>query len=244
MLVVHDLTGPAGAPLLFDIDLCVARGETVLVIGPIQSGKSMLMRHIVGLERAERGTVTIDGGCFDAADAHEAELRQLRTRVGVMFEGSALLRRISVLANVELPLLEHGRAGSREARDVARELLVEVGVSVEDHLMPMQLDRASQRRVALARALALRPPLLLLDEPTTGLDAVAAHAFDDTLYALQRRDGFGLLLFSHEVRHAYGPADEIDVLADGRIVARGTRDALLGSDEPVVHQLLHRRGRE
>ena len=103
--MVRGLTGPAGAPLIFDIDLSVARGETLLIIGPIQSGKSMLMRHIVGLERAECGTVSIDGLYFDADATSEAELRHLRTRMGVMFEGSALLRRISVVDNVELPLL-------------------------------------------------------------------------------------------------------------------------------------------
>jgi ABC-type transporter Mla maintaining outer membrane lipid asymmetry ATPase subunit MlaF len=96
----------------------------------------------------------------------------------------------------------------------------------------------------LARALALRPRLLLLDEPTLGLDSAAAHEFDETLHALQGKHDFGVVIFSHEIRHAYGPVNEIAVLAGGRIVARGTREDLLKSEDPVIHGLLHRRERE
>lgn len=238
------LTGPAPAPLIFGIDLCVAHGETVLVLGPIQSGKTMLMRHLVGLECAESGFIAVDGHTFDPTRPDDRKLRALRSRVGVVFEGSALLRRISVLENVELPLLEHRHSSRSAARDAARELLAEVGIEVDDGMMPVELGRAGQRRVALARALALRPRLLLLDEPTLGLDSQAAHDFDENLQALQRKYDFGVVIFSHEIRHAYGPVNEIDVLADGHIVARGTRESLLQSDDPVIHGLLHRRGAE
>ena len=243
-LEVHDLTGPAASPLIFDIDLVVDHGETVLVLGPIQSGKSMLMRHLVGLECAATGSIAVDGFAFDPTRPDEKELRKFRTRVGVVFEGSALLRRISVVENVELPVLEHERLSRSNARDAAQELLAEVGIEVDADTMPVQLGRAGQRRVALARALALHPRLLLLDEPTLGLDSQAAHDFDETLQALQRRYNFGIVIFSHEVRHAYAPANEIDILAGGRIVARGSRESLLASDDPVVHGLLHRRERE
>ena len=243
-LEVHDLTGPAGSPLIFDIDLVVDRGETVLVLGPIQSGKSMLMRHLVGLECAATGSIAVDGFAFDPTRPDEKELRRFRSRVGVVFEGSALLRRIGVVENVELPLLEHERRSRSDARDAAQELLAEVGIEVDAETMPVQLGRAGQRRVALARALALHPRLLLLDEPTLGLDSQAAHDFDETLQALQRRYDFGIVIFSHEVRHAYAPANEIDILAGGRIVARGSRESLLESDDPVIHGLLHRRERE
>ena len=239
-LEVHHLTGPASAPIIFEIEIFVARGETLLVLGPIQSGKSMLMRHLVGLECAVSGTIAVDGEAFDPTKP----LRRLRSRVGVLFEGSALLRRISVLENVELPLLEHEHSSRAHARDAARELLAEVGIQVDDDTMPVQLGRAGQRRVALARALALKPRLMLLDEPTLGLDSPAAHEFDETLHAVQKKYDFGIVIFSHEIRHAYTPANQIDVLAGGRIVARGTRESLLQSDDPVIHGLLHRRERE
>ena len=243
-LEVHDLSGPAASPLIFDIDLAVDRGETILILGPIQSGKSMLMRHLVGLECAAAGTIAVDGFDIDPTKPEEKELRRFRSRVGVVFEGSALLRRISVVENVELPLLEHERLSRSKARDAAQELLAEVGIEVDADTMPVQLGRAGQRRVALARALALHPRLLLLDEPTLGLDSQAAHDFDETLQALQRRYNFGIVIFSHEVRHAYGPVNEIDILAGGHIIARGSRESLLESDDPVIHGLLHRRERE
>ena len=243
-LEVHHLTGPASAPIIFEIEIFVARGETLLVLGPIQSGKSMLMRHLVGLECAVSGTIAVDGEAFDPTKPEDKALRRLRSRVGVLFEGSALLRRISVLENVELPLLEHEHSSRAHARDAARELLAEVGIQVDDDTMPVQLGRAGQRRVALARALALKPRLMLLDEPTLGLDSPAAHEFDETLHAVQKKYDFGIVIFSHEIRHAYTPANQIDVLAGGRIVARGTRESLLQSDDPVIHGLLHRRERE
>ena len=243
-LEVHSLTGPAREPIIFDIDVFVARGETLLILGPIQSGKSMLMRHLVGLECASSGTIAVDGHAFDPTHPDEKALRSLRARVGALFEGSALLKRISVLENVELPLLEHDHIARTRARDAARELLAEVGIEVDDDIVPIQLGRAEQRRVALARALALKPRLLLLDEPTLGLDPSAAHEFDATLHELQSKYDFGIVIFSHEIRHAYAPANQIDVLAAGRIIARGTRDTLLESDDPVIHALLHRRERE
>jgi phospholipid/cholesterol/gamma-HCH transport system ATP-binding protein len=202
----------------------------------------MIMRHIVGLETATSGTVRIDGETFDAAKRDERVLRRLRTRIGVVFEGSALVTRISAVENVELPLLEHTDVAPAEARDTARELLAEVGLTVDDDTTSDQLTRAGQRLVALARALALRPPLLLLDEPTHALDAHAAAQLDETIRRLQAANGFGVVIFSHEVRHAFGSARQIYVLGEGRIVANGDRDALMASNHAVVRSLLHRRG--
>ena len=241
-LRVERLTGPRPTPLIRDVSLEVPHGETRLVLGPIQAGKSMLMRHIVGLERPISGTIQLDGERIDGDSEQDASVRRMRARLGVVFEGSALLTRISAMENVELPLLEHTDASPSEARDAARELLAEVGLSVAEHAAPEDLGRSAQRRVAIARALALRPSVLLLDEPTRGLDAYAAHEVDDLLTALQERHGFGTLIFSHEVRHAFGPATEIYVMERGSIVAHGDRQAMESSDLEVVRQLMHRRG--
>jgi phospholipid/cholesterol/gamma-HCH transport system ATP-binding protein len=244
VLEVRHLTGPETAPVIFDVSVDVERGATKLVLGPIHSGKSMLMRHIVGLECAARGELVIDGQAFSATGEAEAVLRRMRTRIGAVFEGSALFTRISVIENVELPLLEHTDATPAEARDAARELLAEVGLVVDDETTPAQLGRAEQRRVAIARALALRPPILLLDEPTHGLDSHSAAELDDVIGRIQEQSGFGVLIFSHEVRHAFGRAQHIYVLANGSIVAQGNRDALRASEHEVVRRLLHRRGRD
>jgi phospholipid/cholesterol/gamma-HCH transport system ATP-binding protein len=242
-LAVRGLTGPAGAPLLQDVTLGVPFGATHVLLGPIHSGKTMVLRHIVGLEVAERGEIEVDGETYDARGEQEIVTRRMRTRIGVVFEGSALISRIGIVENVELPLLEHTDATPSEARETARELLAEVGMGVDEDTVPERLSRGARRRVALARALALRPAALLLDEPTLGLDPHTAAELDDAIARVQDARGFGVLIFSNEVRHAFGRAQEISVMADGRIVAQGSRDALEASAHPVVQRLLHRRGR-
>jgi len=226
------------------VSLRLACGCKVVVLGPNHSGKSSILRHVLGLDRASHGRVTVGDESFDAAAPPPDELRRIRVRVGAVFEGSALLQRISVVENVELPLLEHTAQRPEKARQRARELLAEVGLEVDDREMPSALTRSDERRVALARALALEPIVLVLDEPTAGLDAPAAHEFDAIVTALQTRYGFGVLVLTREARYAFGRVDEIDMLVDGRIVARGDRERVLESEHPVVRQLLHRRGEE
>ena len=242
-LAVRDLTGPAGAPIVRDVTLSIPHGWTHVLLGPIHSGKTMVMRHLVGLETAECGRLELDGESFDLRGERDIVTRRMRTRMGVVFEGSALVSRIGIVENVELPLLEHTDASPEEARSAARELLAEVGMSVDEDVVPERLPRGARRRVALARALALRPAVLLLDEPTLGLDAPNAAELDDTIARIQQARGFGVLIFSHEVRHAFGRAQEISVMDEGRIIAQGTREELDESRHPVVERLLHRRGR-
>jgi phospholipid/cholesterol/gamma-HCH transport system ATP-binding protein len=242
VLRVEHLTGPLHSPVIHDVSVAVPSGATHLVIGPIHAGKSMLMRHIVGLEQPLSGRIFLEGARIDDAIDSNTQLRRLRARLGVVFEGSALISRISAVENVELPLLEHSAVSPAEARDAAQELLAEVGMADAGDVSADDLPRSGSRRVAIARALALRPAVLLLDEPTQGLDAHSAHEIDDLLSELQQRYGFGILIFSHEVRHAFGMATEIYVMADGVIIARGTRAELEASDNEVVRQLLHRRG--
>ena len=246
-LEIRDLTGPSNGPVVHDVAMAVPMGRKHVVLGPIHAGKTMLLRHIVGLECAASGTATVGGESFRLTGESRDAYRRMRTRLGVVFEGSALFSRLSALENVELPLLEHATDDDVDPdaiRSAARELLVEVGLgAVDDEVLPEQLGRAAQRRVALARALALRPPVLLLDEPTVGLDAHAAAELYETIVALQQRHGFGIVVFSHEVRHAYGAAEYLYILADGRIVADGPRESLMTHGHPAVQRLLQRRGR-
>jgi phospholipid/cholesterol/gamma-HCH transport system ATP-binding protein len=246
-LSVDGLTGPAGMAIVRDVSFVVPAGQTHVILGGIHAGKTMLLRHLVGLERAEAGIISIDGERFDARGEPVGRVRRLRSRLGVVFEGSALFSRLSIVENVELPLLEHTHADDLDPdgiRETARGLLAEVGLmAVDDETLPEQLGRAAQRRVALARALALRPPVLILDEPTAGLDAHSAAELDELVVRLQARHGFGALVLTHEVRHAYGAARHIYVFADGRVVAEGTREALLASTHPAAQRLLQRRGR-
>ncbi|MGI8499280.1 MAG: ABC transporter ATP-binding protein [Gemmatimonadaceae bacterium] len=245
-LEVQHLTGPTGAPVLFDVSMSVPYGRTCVVLGPIHSGKTVLLRHIVGLEAGSSGTIVVDGEDFDARGESEVVLRRMRTRLGVVFQGSALINRLTVLENVELPLLEHTSATAQEAREVARELLSAVGLQAAgaaiEETSCAHLDRAAQRRVALARALALRPAVLLLDEPTLGLDSHSAAELDHTLERLQDTSGFSVVIFSHEVRHAFGRVDRIFVMVKGTMIESGTRETLQKSQHDMVRRLLNRRG--
>ncbi len=204
----------------------------------------MVMRHVLGLERAESGTVCVDGLGFDPTRPDDKALRQVRARVGAVFESPALLGDITVVENVELPLLEHERLSAPLARRAAHELLSDVGLASSAELLPGALDRTQRRAVALARALALRPALLLLDEPTTGLDPAAAHVLDALIDDAQLRSGAALVVFTREVRYAFRWAGEgeIAVMERGAIVECGTLNALMRSGVPTVRQLLHRRG--
>lgn len=242
VLEVRALTGPRRAPTVFDVSLQCARGATTLVLGPIHAGKTLLMRHLVGLEQAQGGTICVEGEAFDARGESDAVLRRMRTRIGVVFAGSALISRLSSLENVELPLLEHTSATAAEARRAAARLLSEVGLDPADDTPPGQLGRAAQRRVALARALALRPPVVLMDEPSQGLDPHSAAELDDVLTRLQQEHGFGLLLFTHDVRYAFGRADYVYVMAAGQVIEEGPAESVRASRNEVVQRLLDRRG--
>ena len=241
-LAVDGLTGPVGTPLLHDISLTVARGETHVVLGAMHSGKSLLLRLLLGLQRSEHGTVVLDGTSFDATAPNEEALRRVRRRVGVVFDSSALVSRLTLLENVELPLVEHTTLNAAAARSAAADLLREVGVRGDTERTPDTVSRLDRRRTALARALILEPRLLLVDEPGHGLDADAASELDDTLAALRQRYDCALLLCSQEVRYAFRSPDAVSVLAGGTIVEHGTLDALRASRSAAVRRLVDRRG--
>lgn len=241
-LDVRQLTGPASTPVLRDVTLSVRPGGVHVVLAPMHSGKSLLLRLLLGLERAEHGTVSVDGITFDAAHPNENDLRRLRRRVGVVFDSSALVSRLTLLENVELPLVEHTTAAGTEVRDTAAQLLHDVGVVRDVDRTPDELSRLDRRRAALARALALDPALLVIDEPGNGLDAHAATELDDTLRSLHDRHAWGLLICTQEVRYAFRWPEMVSVLAGGRIVEQGTLEHLLNSRHETVRRFVDRRG--
>lgn len=241
-LQVDDLTGPRGANVLRHVSLSVPRGGSHVVLGPIHSGKSTLLRLLLGLDRAASGKVAIDGSAFDAAYPNEDQLRHLRRRVGVVFDSSALVSRLTLLENVELPLAEHTTVQADAARDVAVALLRDVGVLHDLERTPDQLSRLDQRRAALARALVLEPAVLVIDEPGNGLDPHAASELDDAIRLLHERYRCGVLICSQEVRYAFHWPSTVSVLAGGRIVEQGHLDDLLNSRHEAVRRFVDRRG--
>ena len=242
VLSVRGLSGPAGKPVVRDVSLDVPARATRVVLGPMHSGKSLLLRLILGLQRSAEGRVTIDGTSFDAARPNEDELRRLRRKVGVVFDSSALVSRLSLLENVELPLVEHTDAREGAARETARDLLREVGVAGDVDRTPEMTSRLDRRKAALARALILHPVVLIVDEPGHGLDADAAAELDDTLERMLQHYGCAALICSQEVRYAFRFPDAVSVLADGRLVDNGSLDQLRHSRDDFVRRLVDRRG--
>jgi len=241
-LGVDDVTGPRGAPLLRHVSLSVPRGGSHVVLGPMHSGKSTLLRLVLGLDRAMSGRVTIDGSTFDAARATEDQLRHVRRRVGVVFDNSALVSRLTLIENVMLPLAEHAAVGAEQARETAAGLLNDVGVVGDLERTPDKITRLDRRRAALARALVLEPAVLLVDEPGNGLDPLAAAELDETMQALHERYRWGILICSQEVRYAFHWPSAVAVLANGRIVEQGSLDELLHSRHDAVRRFVDRRG--
>ncbi|HTK52094.1 MAG TPA: ATP-binding cassette domain-containing protein [Gemmatimonadaceae bacterium] len=241
-LGVDDVTGPRAAPVLRNVSLSVPRAGSHVVLGPMHSGKSTLLRLIVGLDRAVSGHVTIDGSTFDAARATEDQLRHVRRRVGVVFDSSALVSRLTLLENVTLPLAEQTTVRADQARETATGLLHDVGVAGDLERTPDKLTRLDRRRAALARALVLEPAVLIVDEPGNGLDPHAAAELDETMQALHERYRWGILICTQEVRYAFHWPSAVSVLANGRIVGQGSLDELLNSRHEAVRRFVDRRG--
>lgn len=220
-----------GDPTVSGIDLTLRAGETLGLVGESGSGKSTIGRALAGLVPVVAGSVEVDGS--DLRTARGARLRELRSRVGIVFQdpASSLNPRQTIGWSIAEPLLVHGTASAADRAERVSELLVAVQLDPSwAERFPHQLSGGQRQRVAVARALALRPALVIADEPTSALDVTVQAAVLDLLAALQQDFGFGMLLISHDLAVVRQLADEVVVLHDGRVVERGTTDAVL--DDP------------
>jgi peptide/nickel transport system ATP-binding protein len=220
-----------GEPTVSGISLGLRAGETLGLVGESGSGKSTIGRALAGLVPVVAGSVEVDGS--DLRTARGARLRELRSRVGIVFQdpASSLNPRQTIGWSIAEPLLVHGAASAADRAERVRELLVAVQLDPSwAERFPHQLSGGQRQRVAVARALALRPALVIADEPTSALDVTVQAAVLDLLAVLQQDFGFGMLLISHDLAVVRQLADEVVVLHDGRVVERGTTDAVL--DDP------------
>ena len=216
---VRGLSNVFGAQVVHaDLDLTVQRGEIVGVVGGSGSGKSVLMRAILGLRRPQAGSVRVFG--IDALSDREADRLAIERQTGVLFQGGALFSSLTVLENIMLPMKEHHGLPDDLVHALAWMKMRLAGLpgNAVDKL-PSQLSGGMKKRAGLARALALDPPLLFLDEPTAGLDPIGAAAFDDLILKLQRALGLTVFLITHDLDTLYAICDRVAVLADRRVVA-------------------------
>ena len=221
-----------------DLDLDVRAGEILGVVGGSGTGKSVLMRSILGLRRPTDGRIEVFGrSVSDAEAAREIMAR----RAGVLFQDGALFSSLTVLENVELPLKTHRPEISNQfRRDLARSKIQLAGLPVEAAgRFPAELSGGMRKRAALARALAIEPELLFLDEPTAGLDPIGAADFDQLLRTLQRALGLTVFLITHDLDTLYAICDRIAVLAERRVIANAPLSEIESLDHPWVREYFH-----
>lgn len=234
--------GYAGRALLQDLSLEVRRGEVLALMGGSGSGKTTLLRLIGGQLQPSAGCVQVDGR--EVAALNRVDLFQMRRGMGVLFQHGALFTDLSVFDNVAFPLREHTRLPESMIRDLVLLKLEAVGLRGSARLMPSEISGGMARRVALARAIALDPPLLLYDEPFAGLDPISLGTIAHLIRSFNDALGATSVVVTHDVPESFAIADRICLLAQGRIVALGTPQALRESSDPFVRQFLggHREG--
>jgi phospholipid/cholesterol/gamma-HCH transport system ATP-binding protein len=224
--------------ILHGINFNVVRGETLVILGGSGSGKSTLLRTLVGLEKPNAGQIWIKGR--DLAKASEAELDEIRTKIGMSFQGGALFGSMTVGENVALPLREHTHLADSTIEVILRLKLEQVGLEGFEYYTPSQLSGGMKKRAAVARALAMDPEILFFDEPSAGLDPIIAAGIDQLILQLKRAFRMTIIVVTHELASAFLIADRMLLIDKGTIVAIGTPEEMRLSTQPRVRQFLDR----
>jgi phospholipid/cholesterol/gamma-HCH transport system ATP-binding protein len=215
--------------VLRDLSLEINPGETLVILGKSGSGKSVLLRHIIGLEKPDSGTILING-----ENINETNFKK-KHRLAMVFQSSALFNSLSVRENVALYLKEHGIVKDEdEITKIVKGTLSIVGLDEKENIMPSQLSGGMKKRVAIARALAMNPELILFDEPTAELDPMMTRTIGDVILNLRKYVEVTQIVVTHDVDLAYYIADRIAVLSEGKIVEAGTPEDIRNSTNPVV----------
>jgi phospholipid/cholesterol/gamma-HCH transport system ATP-binding protein len=237
VIAIREVSVAYGSRSVLDrVTLDVYRGEIVALLGGSGSGKTTLLRQVLGLERPDSGTITICG--IDVTSCSEAELATVRRKIGVAFQEAALFSSMTVADNAALPLYElTGLADPVVARMVWMKLK-SVGLAGARHLYPRELSGGMKKRAAIARAIALDPDIVVLDEPSAGLDPIIAAGLDDLIVLLKRGFGMTVLVVTHALDSAFRIADRVAMLYDGSLIAVDTPDEFKASTHPRVRQFV------
>jgi phospholipid/cholesterol/gamma-HCH transport system ATP-binding protein len=224
--------------ILHGISFDVMRGETLVILGGSGSGKSTLLRTLVGLEKPSSGEIWLKGK--NIAAISNAEMDEIRKRIGMSFQGGALFGSMSVGENVALPLREHTKLENPTIEIILRLKLDQVGLSGFENYMPSQLSGGMKKRAAVARALAMDPEILFFDEPSAGLDPIIAAGVDELILDLKRAFHMTIIVVTHELASAFLIADRMVLIDKGNVVAIGPTTEIRASTHPRVRQFLDR----
>jgi phospholipid/cholesterol/gamma-HCH transport system ATP-binding protein len=222
--------------VLKDLSLKIDKGQSLVVIGASGTGKSVLLKHIVGLLRPDSGEVWVDGTRID--DLPERSLVDVRTRFGFLFQMGALFDSLTVAENIGFPVVEHTHKPASEIQQIIANKLRLVGLPEAGAKMPGELSGGQKKRVALARAIALEPEVILYDEPTTGLDPVRSDVINELILKLQRELTVTSIVVTHDMNSAFKVADRIVMLHEGRIIFDGTPEEIQKSTDPAVQRFV------
>jgi phospholipid/cholesterol/gamma-HCH transport system ATP-binding protein len=226
----------SGKKVLDGLNLTINTGVTQVIIGRSGCGKSVLLKHIIGIMKPDSGQVIIDGK--DITKMSNKQLNKLRLTFGMLFQGAALFDSLTVAENVGFNLIEHTDMDSITISKRVKEALSLVGLYGIEDLMPSELSGGMQKRVGLARAICMRPKIILYDEPTTGVDPIMADAVNDLIKRLHDKLDITSIVVTHDMVSAYKVASDIAMLYEGKIVQRGTPDEIKNTDNPIVKQFI------
>jgi phospholipid/cholesterol/gamma-HCH transport system ATP-binding protein len=243
MIAVRGLTKRIGEQeILRGVDLDVARGETLAIIGRSGGGKSILLKHLVGLMQPNAGEIWIEGQ--NIIGLNERKLGAIRLKIGILFQGAALFDSMTVAENIAFPLREAGERDPKILREKVREMLDVVELEGQEDKMPENLSGGMKKRVGLARSIIRRPKSVIYDEPTSGLDPVVSDSINRLICRLQERFGVTSIVVTHDMKSAFHVADYVAYLHEGRIYFRGTPAELQQTSDPILQDFLLGRSEE
>ena len=222
--------------VLDGLNLEIEDGKTTVIIGKSGGGKSVLLKHIIGLLKPDSGKVLIDD--VDIAKLNDKELNEVRKKFGMLFQDAALFDSMNVGENVAFPLREHTKKKEDEIEEIVRERLKAVGLSGVENKMPSELSGGMRKRVGLARAVAMLPQIVLFDEPTTGLDPIMTEAINELIINTQKNFNLTCIVISHDIQSIFEVGHKIAMLYEGKIIEYGTPEEIRKSDNPVLTQFL------
>lgn len=225
--------------VLQGVNLDIERGETMVVIGRSGSGKSVLIKHLIGLIKPDRGEIFVDGVEITQLDEHE--IHKVTKKFGMLFQGSALFDSLTVAQNVSFGLERYTDYSSKEIEAKVKESLEKVGLMGVENVMPYELSGGMKKRVGLARAIAYKPEIILYDEPSTGIDPIRADGINDLINITKKELKVTSVVITHDMVSSYKVADRIAMLFGGKIIEIGTPDEIKATSNPVVQQFIHGR---
>ncbi|MEW6100794.1 MAG: ABC transporter ATP-binding protein [Candidatus Omnitrophota bacterium] len=223
--------------VLNELSLNINTGETCVIIGRSGCGKSVLLKHIVALLAPDNGKIMIDGK--DLTNITPLELNSLRMKISMVFQGGALFDSMTVAENVGFGLIEHQHIKGKELLERVEESLCLVGLCGIGNLMPAELSGGMKKRVALARAICIKPEIILYDEPTTGVDPITADSINELIVTLHDKLKVTSIVVTHDMRSAYRVADRIAMMYQGKIIAEGNPGEIQRTEHPVVYQFIN-----